>query len=273
MGRPILYEVVEKPATSCLIILCTAVWLYIQKHGIGYSDVGISYEAVVESGQYWRVVTAAFSHISFIHLMFNMSALWSLGIIENPVHAQLGVRQYLKYTVLLVFLSGALVLGMYHVLSHRFRMERYKRVTAVGYSCVVFGLMTILSCLQPSSNLNLLGLLNLPISFAPFESLIFTSIIVPQASFVGHLAGIIVGYLIGWGLFQGISDFWALTGTIWLGIAFVASLKRSSPFQLDWIQVETVSESAPPVRLVGGVLQRPPTGNASAAVARVEDIV
>lgn len=273
MGRPILFEVVEKPATSFLIALCTSIWLYIQKHGIGYSDVGISYEAVIESGQYWRVVTAAFSHISFIHLMFNMSALWSLGVIESPLHTGLGWRHYLKYTVLLVFLSGALVLGIYHVLLQRFRMERYKRVTAVGYSAVVFGLMTILSIKQPFSNLNLFGLLNLPISFAPFESLIFTSIIVPQASFVGHFAGIVVGYLIGWGLFQGISDYWALTGTMWLGIAFVVSLKRSSPFPMNWIQVETVNESAAPVRLVGGVLQRTPAVNAAATAERGDDLV
>ncbi|CAL9075937.1 unnamed protein product, partial [Musa textilis] len=31
-------------------------------------------------------------------------------------------------------------------------------------------------------------------SFAPFESLIFTSIIVPQASSIGHLSGIITSH-------------------------------------------------------------------------------
>ena len=38
-----------------------------------------------------------------------------------------------------------------------------------------------------------LGYINLPINLAPFGSLIFCSIIVPQASFIGHLAGIVMG--------------------------------------------------------------------------------
>lgn len=44
-------------------------------------------------------------------------------------------------------------------------------MTVVGYSCVVFGWMTILFVKQPSSKLELFGLLSLPISFASFESL------------------------------------------------------------------------------------------------------
>lgn len=76
-----------------------------------------------------------------------------------------------------------MVLGAYHVLIHRLKLDHFRRVTAVGYSCVVFGWMTILSVKQPSSKLSLFGFLSLPISFAPFESLIFTSIIVPQAEF------------------------------------------------------------------------------------------
>ena len=71
-----------------------------------------------------------------------------------------------------VVLSGVLVLAMYHLLIERFKLEYFRRVTAVGYSCVVFGWMTILSVKQPSSKLDLFGFLSLPISFAPFESLI-----------------------------------------------------------------------------------------------------
>jgi hypothetical protein len=44
--------------------------------------------------------------------------------------------------------------------------------------------------------LNIFCVLSLPISFVPFELLIFTSIMLPQASFIGHLSGIIVGYSI-----------------------------------------------------------------------------
>lgn len=51
---------------------------------MGYSVVGLSYEAVVSQGEHWRLITLTFSHISFLHLLSDMSALWSLGIVEVP---------------------------------------------------------------------------------------------------------------------------------------------------------------------------------------------
>ncbi|KAB5515852.1 hypothetical protein DKX38_026500 [Salix brachista] len=251
MGRPLFYEIMEKPATSCIIGICSAIWFYIQKKNIGYSHVGLSYENAVE-GHHWRIITSAFSHISVIHLVFNMSALWSLGVVEQLGHIGLGVTHYLHYTLVLIVLSGALVLGMYHILIGRFKLEYFRRVTAVGYSCVVFGWMTILSVKQPSSKLNLFGFLSLPISFAPFESLIFTSIIVPQASFLGHLSGIVVGYAIAWGLIHGMNNFWAISMLGWIVLFSVISLKRSGAYGFDFIEIESVMDtSLPSVRFLG----------------------
>uniref|UniRef100_A0A7I4BQF8 Peptidase S54 rhomboid domain-containing protein n=1 Tax=Physcomitrium patens TaxID=3218 RepID=A0A7I4BQF8_PHYPA len=240
MGRPLIYDILDRPASTCVIAICSATWLYIQQRNVGYSDVGLSYESVISQGQYWRFITSAFSHISFLHLVFNMSALWSLGVVESFNDYNLGTAYYIQYTTILVLLSGLMVLGMYHVLITRAKLEYYRRVTAVGYSCVVFGWMTILAVRQPSLKLNLFGLLSLPISLAPFESLIFTSIIVPQASFLGHLAGILVGYLIGWGVVQGMTIYWAATLTFWIALGFVWSLSRTTSFQLPYLEVDSV---------------------------------
>lgn len=247
-----MYEILEKPATSFVIAICTAVWFYIQKKSIGYSQVGLSYETAME-GHHWRIITSAFSHISLIHLAFNMSALWSLGAVEKLGHAGMGVQYYLHYTIVMVVLSGALVIASYHVLVQRFKIEYFRRVTAVGYSCVVFGWMTVLAVKQPSSRLELFGLLSLPISFAPFESLVFTSIIVPQASFLGHLSGIVVGYAIAWGLVHGMNNYWAVSMLGWIAAVFVFSLKRSGAYDLDFLQIESVSDdsSLPTVRFLG----------------------
>lgn len=254
MGRPLIYEILEKPASSSVIAICSLIWYLIQKRGIGYSDVGLSYEAVMEGGQYWRIITSAFSHVSVVHLVFNMSALWSLGAVEQLGHAGLGVQYYLHYTVVLVVLSGLLVLGIYHIMIQRFKVEYFRRVTAVGYSCVVFGWMTILAAKQPSSKLNLFGVLSLPISFAPFESLIFTSIMVPQASFIGHLSGIIVGYSIAWGLIHGMNNYWAITMLGWIVLVFVFSLKRTGSMELRFIEIEPVTD--PSLPSVGVVASR-----------------
>lgn len=263
MGRLLVYDIVEKPASSCVIVLCSAIWFYIQRRGVSYSDVGLSYEAVVSQGQHWRLITSAFSHISFLHLIFNMSALWSLGIVESAKDYNLGTQFYLQYSVVLLLLSGLLVLGMYQVLVTRFKLEFFRRVTAVGYSCVVFGWMTILAVKQPSMKLNMFGLLSLPISFAPFESLIFTSIIVPQASFLGHLSGIVVGYLIGWGVVQGMTNYWAITLVLWTVLGFLTSLSRTTSFELPYLEIESVAD--PEMPSVGAVSSNTTTSWAGAS--------
>lgn len=44
------------------------------------------------------------------------------------------------------------------------------------------------------ASFSIFGVLELPMSLAPFGALIITSIIVPRVSFIGHLSGIIMGY-------------------------------------------------------------------------------
>ncbi|KAL5729995.1 RHOMBOID-like protein 13 [Ranunculus cassubicifolius] len=199
MGKPLLFEIVDKPATSCLIGICSAIWYYIQKKNIGYANVGLSYDTAME-GHHWRIITSAFSHISVIHLVFNMSALWSLGVVERLGHLGLGLQFYLHYTILLV-----------HVLIQKFEVEYFRRVTAVGYSCVVFGWMTILS-----------------------------------ASFIGHLSGIIVGYSIAWGLIHGMNNYCAVSMLAWIVFVFVFSLKRSGAYDFNFIEIEPVTDATLP---------------------------
>lgn len=42
----------------------------------------------------------------------------------------------------------------------------------------------------------------LPVSGAPFLSLLLIQILIPNVSFIGHLSGIVLGYLSGWGWFD-----------------------------------------------------------------------
>ena len=83
MGRPILLDAWERPITSLVIALCSGVWYFLNSKGLGYEEVGVSYAKVVRDREYWRCLTASFSHISPLHLLFNMSSLWSLGVEEQ----------------------------------------------------------------------------------------------------------------------------------------------------------------------------------------------
>eukprot|EP01018_Ginkgo_biloba_P009985 Gb_08508 [translate_table: standard] len=111
-------------------------------------------------------------------------------------------------------------------------------------SPISFPLYSVPGCIiwpivkQPSSKLDLSGVLPLPISFVPFESFVFTSIIVLQANFLGHLSGIIVGYAIALGLIQGMYNYWAVSMLCWIIVAFVFSLKRTSALELPFIEIK-----------------------------------
>ncbi|CAN6680128.1 unnamed protein product [Malus baccata var. baccata] len=90
MGRPLVFEILDKPATSCFIGICSAIWFYIQKKNIGYSHVGLSYETAV-TRHHWRIITSAFSHIS-------MKAVSKLVKNDSSVH-QRPVRHSVVFEV------------------------------------------------------------------------------------------------------------------------------------------------------------------------------
>ena len=159
-----------------------------------------------------------------MHLLFNMSSLWSLGVVEQMGSrgAGWGTVWYLRYTLAMLVGTMALVLATTHVLVRYAKLERYDTVTSVGYSCVVFGWMTYVAVKgAPSGVLSLFGAARVPVNLAPFGSLLFTSLVVPQASFIGHLAGIVTGYLVAWDAFAWLDT--ASTSLLLLGVVAAAA--------------------------------------------------
>eukprot|EP00741_Cyanophora_paradoxa_P021684 tig00000241_g20930.t1 len=253
----IIYEMFGRPATTLVVAACSGIWLWGRTCGLDYDHAGLNYERILQ-GHWWRMVSSAMTHISFLHLVFNMSSIWSLGFVEQYY----GFYAYLVFSLALLFGSSLVTLLVYHVLVVTFGQTRYLRVFAVGYSAVVFGWMTVAAVLNPTGSLSFFGYLNLPVSFAPFSSLIFTSIIVPQASFIGHLAGILVGFLVGWGAFDWLLPYyWSLNCALWAGIVCLGSLKVTA--NPPWLSgIELLSGGAPSARpaaiIEGGVLIRNP---------------
>lgn len=90
----------SQPATTVLAVALAALFPALLRR-----DVGLSYSAVVEHREVWRCFVAQLAHVDLIHLAFNLSALWSIGIVERT--QGLGVLYYLRTTVLLLLLSPA----------------------------------------------------------------------------------------------------------------------------------------------------------------------
>ncbi|KAL3146062.1 hypothetical protein ABBQ38_015413 [Trebouxia sp. C0009 RCD-2024] len=221
MGTPLHLQILERPVTSILITLCTSVWAWLNHKQLGYQDVGLSHELVVQNKQFWRLVSSQLSHVDLVHLLFNMTSLWSLGGYEQGgKNSSLVLQQSLW----LLVGAGLICLAIYHGLIHILHKEQYRNVTAVGYSAVIFGWMALLSA-RGISNFSIFGLVQLPMSLAPFGALAITSIIVPRASFVGHLSGILMGYFMAYVIYD-------ITTDLWCSLALLALLLLSVGYSL-----------------------------------------
>lgn len=100
--RP-LTQALQQPATSALAVACVGIWYLLHRWGLGYPEVGMSYEAVVQRRELWRAVTSQLSHVELLHLLFNVSALWTIGLVERA--PALGTLYYLQHSALLFLLS------------------------------------------------------------------------------------------------------------------------------------------------------------------------
>lgn len=129
----------------------------------------------VKEGQYWRLFTVALLHAGWMHLIFNMLALWSIG---TPVEQIFGRGRYLIIFIgsLLTASIGSAYFG--------------PAAAAVGASGAIFGLFGALLALGRRAGINyqnILGtvILNLAITF-----------LVPGIDWRAHVGGLIGGYLI-----------------------------------------------------------------------------
>ena len=235
MGKPLFLEIREKPLTTLIVAASSLIWLILSQRGWGYARVGTSYEKVVEQGQYWRLLVSQLSHVELMHLVMNMSSLWSLGFVEKS--RGMGTMYYLKVTVILMVFSKLMLIGFYHVMINFFKRSHYRRVTSVGYSSVVFGWMSNLSVgKRRTANFRLLGMSSIPMSLAPFASLIMTSLLIPRSSFFGHLSGILVGYLVGFGYFDWFNAYWAVCLCLWMIIGLLVRL--NDDFNLPFLNYD-----------------------------------
>lgn len=135
-------------------------------------SIGVAYQ------EYWRLVTSAFLHAGFIHILFNMYILYVLGQMLEPA---IGSARFLGVYVVSMF-GGAM--GALLTTPHGY---------TVGASGAIFGLMGATAVEAHRRGFDLrnnpvtaLIVLNLVLSFA-----------LPGISYGGHIGGLVAGGLAG----------------------------------------------------------------------------
>jgi rhomboid protease GluP len=87
------------PATYTLVGINCAVYLAMVFSGVSPTSPGpeqlvrwgAAYGPFIISGEWWRLVTAMFVHIGFLHLATNMWCLWNLGLLGEPLLGTVGL--------------------------------------------------------------------------------------------------------------------------------------------------------------------------------------
>ncbi len=181
------------PATSALIALNVLVFVVMVLRGVSPAEPttaqlmrwGANFGPMTLAGQPWRLLSSCFVHAGFLHILFNMWCLWSLGMF---VERFLGRATYVV-AYLLAGLGGAVASVWWHPLA-----------VGVGASGAIFGLAGIMVTLLRS------GQLSLPAEYLKRHSKsilafigynLFFGFISPHIDNSAHLGGLATGLLLG----------------------------------------------------------------------------
>jgi membrane associated rhomboid family serine protease len=128
---------------------------------------------LVQLGDWWRIVTAAFEHVGLVHLVLNMLALLVFG---SELERALGRWRFLG-VYLVSLLGGAAAIQLF---SNPLQ-------PVAGASTAIYGLLGALGVVLLARRQSLRGLVTLVVLN------VIISVVVPGISIVGHLGGLVVG--------------------------------------------------------------------------------
>jgi rhomboid protease GluP len=143
--------------------------------------------AVVVQGEYWRLFTALFLHGGFLHLGFNLFALYVLG---PPLERAIGTLRFAACYLISGLASSAGVVGL-TVMGF---VEVAQVIGASGCIMGIVGAWAGFLLRQHHSPLARQGLAN--ITFIVAIQIVF-DLSTPQISMAAHLCGLVAGFFLG----------------------------------------------------------------------------
>ncbi|XP_076831961.1 rhomboid-related protein 4 isoform X2 [Brachyhypopomus gauderio] len=151
----------------------------------------VSVQQAYWRGDWYRLLLSPFHHADDWHLYFNMVSLLWKGV---KLERRLGSPWFAYLLSVFSLLTGLVYLLLEAGLSELTEDPSYSMQCAVGFSGVLFGLKVVNNYYNPGVVTYIMGL---PVAnrYACWVELILIHIMNPGTSFVGHLAGILVGLL------------------------------------------------------------------------------
>lgn len=194
----------KPPVTIALLIINVLVHLHPAPYflNIYLADIQricIHPRKIVDSFRYekkilWpRLFLSSIVHADDVHLYYNMLSLCWKGI---NLEQALGSRQFFYLVVFSLVASHTIMVLLAYALYEFVGLDGYGSgymTCAVGFSAVLFSLKYVWNARSPHLS-PVMGMM-VPSKYAAWLELVLISIVTPNASFIGHLSGILAGVL------------------------------------------------------------------------------
>ena len=171
-------------------VLAVNILAFFSNYGWHTDQTCISAWHVLHGRQWRRLLLASYFHADEYHLYYNMASfIWKALTLER--HFGSG---YLLYMIAVFSVASNAVYVAISVLMVQLTDDpSYMSTCAVGFSGVIFALKVVTTHIQPYGMSSLMGFISVPVKLAVWLELVLMSVLFPNVSFVGHLAGILVG--------------------------------------------------------------------------------
>lgn len=186
--RPVVTPVLIAINVAVFVAMLAAGFSFTNASAESFLPWGADFGPLVTHGQWWRIVTAAFVHAGFIHLLANMIIFWIVGMFGERLFGRIA------FTILYLFagIGGNLA-----------SLAWQPFTVAMGASGAIFGLYgAVLAVLLLHRN-------TVPrhrIAAIAMSAAIFIAINLvygltqPNVDMAAHIGGLVTGFLLGCGL-------------------------------------------------------------------------
>ncbi|XP_039254980.1 rhomboid-related protein 4-like [Styela clava] len=155
-----------------------------------WQSVCISVREVWYARDYSRLLKGAFFHGDDWHLYFNMISFLYKGLYLERI---VGSAWFLYMIGVFTICTNLILLYLNYALAYLLSDMSYLHQCAIGFSGVVFAVKVVTTYMAPTGTERLMGFIPVNSRYACWFELVLIQLIVPNASFTGHLAGILVG--------------------------------------------------------------------------------
>eukprot|EP00442_Polarella_glacialis_P005265 CAMPEP_0115137412 /NCGR_PEP_ID=MMETSP0227-20121206/57016_1 /TAXON_ID=89957 /ORGANISM="Polarella glacialis, Strain CCMP 1383" /LENGTH=288 /DNA_ID=CAMNT_0002544757 /DNA_START=54 /DNA_END=920 /DNA_ORIENTATION=- len=188
----------KPPVTLVLIAINVAAWLRLGPLAMllaGPDPMMCPHDILIGRRPWLHLFLAAFIHASDggFHLFYNMSSLLWKGV---TLELEMGSERFAIMVAAVLLISHALFVPLSYLATSIFGLPTYHSC-AVGFSAVLFGLKVVMNHSEVGQRAVGHWGLHFPVEakYAAWVELVLISLVVPEASFVGHLCGILAGVL------------------------------------------------------------------------------